>query len=99
MTHRELTKLFKDTDINLYFGDGHVNFFLDNGVNCEFYGDSKKANSYDYLTATYTLDENTPDEDFFFELPEDAEGLLTVISQILDVGRKDKLHDLIAERN
>lgn len=89
MKRRELTKLFKNTDINLDFGDGHINFFLDNGCNCEFYS---CGDDYEHLTGTYTLSDDTPNEPFDFTLPDEADSLVTVVSQILDVGRTKKLH-------
>ena len=90
MKRSELTKLFNDTDVNLQFGNGYVNFYLDNHCNCEFYGGNfDGGNGYDYLTATYTMDSKRPRE-LNFELPIDAESLKYAVMKILDIGRKPK---------
>lgn len=78
----QLEKLFEDTEITMEFGDECITFFREDGLSCEFYGDTE----YSYLTATYTLDLDRPEE-LFFELPYEIQSLKIVIMQILGLSR------------
>lgn len=77
-TKTKLKKAIHAAGFNTDFGDGYLNIFRDDGVNCEFY---TCMNEWDYLTARYTVRGKERDLDYWF--PNDLDLFIADLKEIL----------------